>query len=357
MRHIPEDELHAYLDQGLSRTQCVEIESHLADCPSCQATRDGIAALRDRTTALLARLAPPRHFPPAFELLRERAAAAADQRRRRLHGAAWAASLVAAVGIGWGASSLARSGEVRPLAVPVATAPAPVLPDTNRTPVPAAHPPVATALAPTSPPAARARNAGARPPRDSNASVPAARPAPRLASSEARDRDSARADSRTAALSVLDPTPALELTPLERPTSRPELELGGMWRTMSWDGAKAEAGERLPHIDGLPVVQVQVQSGEQGARPVMVVAQQLSSGQVIRTIEGPATDVSQLLSRRSMADVDSLFLPGDSNGLGTDASHAMAMQLGDRMLAITGDLPSDSLRAMIRRLNAEMRSK
>ena len=68
MRHIPEDELHAYLDQGLSRTQCVEIESHLADCPSCQATRDGIAALRDRTTALLARLAPPRHHvAPAFE--------------------------------------------------------------------------------------------------------------------------------------------------------------------------------------------------------------------------------------------------------------------------------------------------
>jgi hypothetical protein len=27
------------------------------------------------------------------------------------------------------------------------------------------------------------------------------------------------------------------------------------------------------------------------------------------------------------------------------------------MLAITGNLPSDSLRAMIRRLNAEMRSK
>src|SRR5215204_5547860 len=28
MRHIPEEELHAYLDQGLSRSQCVEIESH-----------------------------------------------------------------------------------------------------------------------------------------------------------------------------------------------------------------------------------------------------------------------------------------------------------------------------------------
>jgi hypothetical protein len=35
----------------------------------------------------------------------------------------------------------------------------------------------------------------------------------------------------------------------------------------------------------------------------------------------------------------------------------MAMQRGDRMLAITGALPSDSLLAMIRRLNAEMRSR
>jgi hypothetical protein len=89
----------------------------------------------------------------------------------------------------------------------------------------------------------------------------------------------------------------------------------------------------------------------------MVVAQQLASGQVIRTIEGPATDVTQLLSRRAMADVDSLFLPGDSGAAGAAAGHSMAMQLGDRMLAITGDLPSDSLRAMIRRLNAEMRTK
>ena len=71
MRHIPEDELHAYLDQGLSRSQCVEIESHLAVCSSCRATRDGIAALRDRTTALLATLAPPRRFPPAFGSLRD----------------------------------------------------------------------------------------------------------------------------------------------------------------------------------------------------------------------------------------------------------------------------------------------
>src|SRR4051812_36759245 len=90
MRHIPEEELHAYLDQGLSRSQCVEIESHLAACPSCQASRDAIAALRDRTTALLAKLAPPRGFPPAFESLRRRAAVQVTARRRRIQILAWA---------------------------------------------------------------------------------------------------------------------------------------------------------------------------------------------------------------------------------------------------------------------------
>ena len=57
------------------------------------------------------------------------------------------------------------------------------------------------------------------------------------------------------------PSPHLELTKLESPRA-PGEEFGGMWRTMSWDGAQAEAGKPLPHIDGLPVVQVQVQSGE-----------------------------------------------------------------------------------------------
>src|SRR5918996_1868210 len=106
MRHIPEDELLAYLDQGLSRSQCVEIESHLAGCSSCRATRDGIAALRDRTTALLSRLAPSRRFPPAFDTIRSLAAQRMDTRRRRLRSAAWAASFLAALGLGWSASTL-----------------------------------------------------------------------------------------------------------------------------------------------------------------------------------------------------------------------------------------------------------
>jgi len=151
----------------------------------------------------------------------------------------------------------------------------------------------------------------------------------------------------------------LELSSIEIPSA--EFELDGMWRTMSWAGAQEEAGDKLPHIDGLPVMQVQVQEGRQGRQPLMVVAQQLTSGEVIRTIEGPASDVSHLLAQRNMSDPD----PGVSRAGPTRATTqvfqgvdgTMAMQRGDRMIAITGALPPDSLLAMIRRLNAEMRSK
>jgi len=346
MRHIPEDELHAYLDQALSRTQCVEIENHLADCPSCQATRDGIAALRDRTTALLSRLGPPPSLPPAFDRLRRLAAEAESERRRRLRGLAWAARFVLALGLGWMASTLNQDHRTLPRAPSVAHAPetTPVAPPTASSAEVIAQPPTASVPLASAEPAQPARAPAARIARHTPRTPDAARPS----------RDSAQA-AREATLRVLSPTPTLELTRLE-PYGRQD-DLAGMWRTMSWDGAKAEAGERLPHIDGLPVVRVQVQSGEQTSRPVTVVAQQLASGQVIRTIEGPATDVSNILSRRAMTDVDSLFLPGDSIGIPNDGSHAMAMQVGDRMLAITADLPADSLRAMIRRLNAEMRTK
>jgi hypothetical protein len=174
----------------------------------------------------------------------------------------------------------------------------------------------------------------------------------------ASSESSATADARRAAmLALLDPAPAVELSQLESSGERAE-EFDGMWRTMSWDGAQAAAGREPPHIDGLPVVKVQIQAGDQANRPVTVVAQQLSSGQVIQAIEGPTAGVSQLLARRNMSDPDGRPLtPADSLGRALAGDQAMAMQLGDRMLAITGALPPDSLRAMIRRLNAEMRGK
>jgi Putative zinc-finger len=327
MRHIPEEELHAYLDQGLSRSQCVEIESHLAACPSCQTARDGIAALRDRTTALLARLAPPRRFPPPFESLRRRAALEVSARRHRLQVVAWVASLIFALGLGWTANYVTaprptiQAAIVRPAAGPAVS----TSPDT-----PAILRPQRNTAVPAH--SVRRRHSAPRP--------PAASPAESLPP-------------------VVAP-PTLELSSIDIQHTEVDLELDGMWRTMSWDGAQAEAGDKLPHIDGLPVVQVQLQTAEEGKQPLMVVAQQLASGEVIRTIEGPMTDVSHLLARRTMSDPDSSRAGPESQRSNRGADHTdrtMAMQRGDRMLVITGALPSDSLLAMIRRLNAEMRSK
>ena len=293
MRHIPEDELHAYLDQGLSRSQCVEIESHLAGCSSCRATRDGIAALaRPDHRAALAQLAPPRRFPPAFETLRGLAAQRVTSRRRRLRAAAWAASLVAALGLGWTASTMVGPG-----------------PDQRRDPHPAARRRSSGASDPRrfSRDAAAGRRTGSGR-RDADAGPLGGPPRGRAGAhrgARGAGEDSIREDSiRAAKLAVLDPAPALELAPLDdrRPDAGEQFD--GMWRTMSWDGAQSEAGQSLPHIDGLPVLRVQVQANDQGKRPLMVVAQQLSSGQVIQTIEGPASDVSQLLSRRTATSPD-----------------------------------------------------
>ncbi|HET7424855.1 MAG TPA: zf-HC2 domain-containing protein [Gemmatimonadales bacterium] len=336
MRHIPEDELHAYLDQALSRSQCVEIESHLAECPSCRATRDGIAALRDRTTGLLARLAPPRRVPMAFEALRHEGHLRASIRRRRIRAAAWAASLVIAVGTGWAAAALSRQEPSRPVAR-ASEAPTPqqtvAVVETTPANAPDSDPPVT----PTPRPHHVARPAPA---------VERAEPA------QPADRDVADLQAK---LALLDVSAPVQLAPIE-PSADRAAESGGMWRTMSWDGARDETGDELPHIEGLPVIRVQVQASDHGRRPLMVVAQQLASGQVIETIEGPANDVSQFLSRRGEGAATALA-PGEV-GLPSAADQSMAMQVGgDRMLAVTGALPADSLRAMIRRINAEMRGK
>ena len=332
MRHIPEDELHAYLDQGLSRSQCVEIESHLAACSSCQAARDAIAALRDHTTALLTRLAPPRSFPPAFDLLRQRAASQVSAHRRRMQAGVWAASLIAALGLGWTASLVLRPETEPPARPSIAQASKPAL--SSRPAVPAELSVLRDTV---------------------STRVTRRRPVAKAVAAQA-------ADSTTPAVI---PPPELELSSIDIPRSDIGFELDGMWRTMSWAGAQAEAGDQLPHIDGLPVVQVQVQTSDQGKQPLMVVAQQLASGEVIRTIEGPTSDVSHLLARRAMSDPapSATTPPSDSappKPAPSGADHTdrtMAMQRGDRMLVITGALPSDSLLAMIRRLNAEMRSK
>ena len=129
MRHVPEAELACLSDQALSRSQCIEIETHLAACFRCQQERDAIAALRDRTTALLATAAPRRIPPLPYAVL----AARAQTRRQRWwqRSAMWAASIAGAAIAGWGLrTALDPHGGSQPL--PVAVERRPWLPRLSR---------------------------------------------------------------------------------------------------------------------------------------------------------------------------------------------------------------------------------
>jgi hypothetical protein len=327
MPHIREEELHAYLDQALARLRCVEIESHLAECTPCRTARDDIAALRDRTTAMLARLAPRRTIPPPLADLRRRAAQRASRREQLRQRAAWAASVVVALGVGWGASYLVHPPATRTLATrspaPQAAA-APVLnlqPDTMTVaPAPAETPAIEVSAPETEKPQV----------------------APPVKRAVARRYSPAVPAGRTPSSAHLANVGGI--------AKDGQLELGGVWRNLSWDGAKEQAGNTPARIDGLPVTEVQTQAGDSGRRPLMVVAQQLASGEVIRTIEGPVSDVSALLGTRPGEEYEPAT-PAGRSGLGS----ALAFRHGDRMFAVTGSLPSDSLRAMMRRLNLMMR--
>ncbi len=320
MSHIPEEALHAYLDQALSRSRCVVIESHLAACPQCRASRDSIAALRDRTTLLLGRLSPERRIPPSLEELGRRQAAIAAAapvpsvtRRRLVRIGGLAASLVGAIGIGYAlrtpAAQVASPLETQPIVtsaersapgveLPVATAPAP---QENRTGTQKVVPmtTLATGGSPTV--------------------LPAAAPP------------------------VVAPSKSIEYSTDTLPRDADQA-LTGLWRTVPWDAVRVATGSEPTRVEGVPVEEVQLQaSRREGAGPVTLVAQRLSSGEVIQTIEGPAADVTQLLDRRGDGGLDSAGRP------------AQAMQRGDRMIVVTGELPPDSLRALVRRVNNAMR--
>jgi hypothetical protein len=309
MRHIPEAELHAYLDQALSRSQCVEIESHLARCAACQGERDDIAALRDRTTALLSGLAPALHRPPAWSDLEARAAVHQARRRRHVRHGAWAASVAAAVAAGWLASDLARipAGNAPAGEAAAAVAPAAGLRVADPSPVDlTASNPVPPAPAPD--PVRRETAAQPEPFRRDTLDAPAV-PAP--AGMALRSADGGLADF-----------------PLE-----------GVWRTVTWDRLRRDSSEWVPRVSGLPVTGIRVSQGNSGG--LSVVSQKLAGGETIRTVAGPASDVRSLISNRR----------GQSASAQLQEDARMASRAdGDRMLVIMGDVPADTLRAFLLRV-------
>lgn len=340
MRHIPEEELHAYLDQALSRTQCVEIESHLAGCARCHDLRNAIAALRDRTTALLARIGPPTTFPPPFEIIRRRHAVALDRRRRVLVRGAWAASLLIGAFMGWEGNRLAHPAPQATMAALPSRPTGQITPAVETSGIPLTAAPAApsapTQLASSHTPyrtrrSTRERSALATGPTDRDTSVG-------LTTSYVRAGDG----REQASLDVSALNPAGWQT-------KPELD--GLWRTLPLDEGNETAKTRMPLVSGVPVVQVQVQRGN-AEDEVTAVDQQLASGEYIRTIEGPALQVSDLMTRMGrstpMTDTSNNDDALASGSIAPRPDATLTLRQGNRMVVVTG--PSNVLHSLMSRV-------
>jgi hypothetical protein len=337
VRHIPEAELHAYLDQALSRSQCVEIERHLAVCLACQSHRDGIAALRDQTTALLARLGPPLVLPPPYSSLEARFAERQRTRRRWVANGAWAASLVGAALLGW-ALNPAPVGSRAASPATVASIPAPV----PVAPVRIAHDtPANVALN------VQAQRPAPRPhqPRLMRAEFPATEPAT-WGFSRAVETDPSTLNPPVPEPAATHVATSQESPPdfSAQPVSAPP-ELAGLWRTIVPDSLTRTRGSDVPLVPGLTVVQMRVQPGQSAEDgEVTAVDQVLATGEMIRTIAGPAGRVGSLVDEHAQSD--------SAHGQ-TDGRVTVTFRQGDRMVAVTG--PSDALGSLLSRVNTRRR--
>jgi len=342
MRHIPDEELHAYLDQALSRSQCVEIECHLAACVRCRHERDQIAALRDRTTALLGLVTPAHRARPSFAELALRArgrqavtgvTAAGGQAshaasRAWTHRAGRAAGIALMIATGWSARGLL---------------PAPASPDASGFPQLVAGPsldrlpePLFSSIVPVTPD---------REPVEASADPAAAPPAWRPDPAERRSVAPAPVRSLASA------PQAVSVSTLEPADPSADFAGGGVWRTVSWSEAAALTGDAVPRIPGLPVTEIQLQRMGPDERPLVMVAQQDPAGQIIRTIEGPVERVAELLSgeiARSQGAVrtsePARSLP-DYVGASTGTPRRSI-----RVMTVAGRLEADSLNHLARSL-------
>jgi hypothetical protein len=129
MQHLDEGTLQAWLDgarSGLDPSKLAKIERHLAECDACASQADALARSSFRAHAVLS-VGRDRYAPRlSYEDLARRARGSRTSGRslRRKVSAAWAASIVGAIGIGWMSNDLYRANGADGAEAPVASAPA-----------------------------------------------------------------------------------------------------------------------------------------------------------------------------------------------------------------------------------------
>lgn len=287
MRHIPEAEIHPYLDQALSRSQCVEIERHLANCPRCQALRDEIAGVRDRTTDLLARIGSGPVITPPFASLQFKAQGRIRRRRRWLVAGAAAAGLAATLLITTAGPRLAAPVGTSPLVSVAATSePAPIASHLDERPAPDLPRPGEVAQH-SSRPAAEIPSLAGR-----SRLVRLARPAETAGALRFARLDEVDASNLPASTEAPeDPTWASwsEAEVASQPAGT-DPGLSGIWLTVTDETDPLPPPADLPRIPGLPVVRVRIQPGDSGAA-VTAVDQLLQSGELVRVVSGDRKSV------------------------------------------------------------------
>jgi hypothetical protein len=106
MPHLDEGRLHAWVDRdrsGITAEEIAEVERHLASCTECAALAADAELSRSAADDILERAGTLASEIPDFGSLVERTSPArvGSSRQRRLIAAAWAASIIGALGLGW----------------------------------------------------------------------------------------------------------------------------------------------------------------------------------------------------------------------------------------------------------------
>jgi hypothetical protein len=143
----------------------------------------------------------------------------------------------------------------------------------------------------------------------------------------------------------------LTVSTLDASEATGDFPSGGGWRSVSWSEAAALTGDAVTRIEGMPVVEIQVQSVGPEERPVIMVSQQDPLGRIIRSIEGPAERLAEMLAEvidrtdGAMRTSQPLRTTPDyiSGGAGSPRRSL-------RVVALAGRIEADSLNVLARSL-------
>lgn len=378
MSHLDEGQIHALLDDELDASEHRTVEEHLNGCLACREAVEVAKRFLAEADRLVGVLEPPPATRPAA--LGANQAASRVPLLQRYQWAAWAATLVLAVGLGYYGSEIGTRRMT-----PAATQPLEAIETTREKGFASEDAPTnAAAPAASAPELTRAQTKPSSP----QAGAVAQRQRDTLAhemvsDAEAKDEARSEADRRddnqaakVAALSdpitvrgneqaagqglrqdkPAEPAGRLAEVPMAPPrTLSTEIHNPPFQRTTLEEAVRALGGSVLL-IDGMEPAEVQTGPGTalmgaDPARPVVRViyldppGRQLWLDQQRMTKNDVTSGVERAQQKESFLEGDTLFV-----GEGIGASTLRWQSQSSFRLALTGYLPVDSLRALSRRV-------